>query len=99
MRCLVSNTRDDIDLLLHLPGLAVPVFAMLWRIVRSRFGIGARRHPPERAAHGRDRLAAYRYKLAAFVISGMGAGLAGALMANFCASSARTCCTGPSRAS
>ena len=40
----------------------------------------------------------FRYKLAAFVIAGAVAGLAGALLANHKLSSARRCCTGRSRA-
>ena len=41
---------------------------------------GIRQNERRMAAIG---IAPYRYKLAAFVISGMGAGLAGALMANY----------------
>lgn len=58
-------------------------FFLLWRLVNSRFGnvlVGLRQNERRMAALG---LPAYRYKLAAFVISGMGAGLAGCLMANF----------------
>ncbi|MGQ3076013.1 MAG: branched-chain amino acid ABC transporter permease, partial [Ferrovibrionaceae bacterium] len=53
------------------------------RLVRSRFGLvlqGIRQNERRMGALG---LAAYRYKLTAFVIAGAGAGLAGALMANF----------------
>ena len=57
---------------------------------------GIRQNERRMAAIG---ISPYRYKLAAFVISGMGAGLAGALMANYRASSAPTCCTGPNPAS
>jgi branched-chain amino acid transport system permease protein len=56
---------------------------LLWRLVNSRFGtvlVGLRQNERRMAALG---LPAYRYKLVAFVISGMGAGLAGCLMANF----------------
>ena len=43
-----------------------------------------RGHPAERTPHGRDgHLDLSGYKLYAFVLSGMGAGLAGALMVNF----------------
>lgn len=62
---------------------AVLFFFVLWRIVNSRFGnviVGLRQSERRMAAIG---LPAYRYKLMAFVISGMGCGLAGALMANF----------------
>lgn len=58
-------------------------FFLLWRLVNSRFGnvlVGLRQNERRMAALG---LPVYRYKLAAFVISGMGAGLAGCLMANF----------------
>ena len=54
-----------------------------WRIVGSRFGRvleGIRQNERRMAAIG---IATYRYKLAAFVISGMGCGLAGALSANY----------------
>ncbi len=63
--------------------VAAIFFFLLWRLVNSRFGnvlIGLRQSERRMAALG---LPAYRYKLAAFVISGMGAGLAGCLMANF----------------
>jgi branched-chain amino acid transport system permease protein len=55
---------------------------LLWRLVNSRFGnvlAGLRQNERRMAAIG---LSAYRYKLVAFIISGMGTGLAGALMAN-----------------
>ncbi|MGN6306949.1 MAG: branched-chain amino acid ABC transporter permease [Mesorhizobium sp.] len=58
-------------------------FFLLWRLVNSRFGnvlTGLRQNERRMAALG---LPAYRYKLVAFVISGMGAGLAGCLMSNF----------------
>ncbi|MBM4220288.1 MAG: branched-chain amino acid ABC transporter permease [Gammaproteobacteria bacterium] len=57
----------------------------LWagrRLVRSRFGMvigGIRQNERRMAAIGID---TYRYKLAAFVIAGMGGALAGALMVN-----------------
>lgn len=52
-------------------------------IVRSRFGFvlsGMRQNEQRMAAMG---YAPYPYKLVAFIIAGMGAGLAGALMANY----------------
>jgi branched-chain amino acid transport system permease protein len=61
---------------------AVAWFALMARIVKSRFGRvleGIRQSERRMAAIG---VSTYRYKLACFVISGMGAGLAGALMAN-----------------
>jgi branched-chain amino acid transport system permease protein len=63
--------------------ITVIFFFLLSRLVDSRFGnvlVGLRQSERRMAALG---LPAYRYKLAAFVISGMGAGLAGCLMANF----------------
>ncbi|MER8387055.1 branched-chain amino acid ABC transporter permease [Mesorhizobium sp. M1380] len=63
--------------------ITVLFFLVLWRVVNSRFGnvlVGLRQSERRMAAIG---LPAYRYKLMAFVISGMGCGLAGALMANF----------------
>lgn len=62
--------------------VAAVFFLVLWRIVRSRFGmmlVGIRQSERRMAAIG---IAPYHYKLAAFVLSGMGAGLAGALLAN-----------------
>ncbi len=61
---------------------AVAWFALMSRIVTSRFGRvleGIRQSERRMAAIG---VSTYPYKLACFVISGMGAGLAGALMAN-----------------
>lgn len=77
------NTRDDITFYFICLVIAALVFLALWRIVGSRFGMvlaGIRQNERRMAAIG---IAPYRYKLAAFVISGMGAGLAGALMANY----------------
>lgn len=62
--------------------ITVLFFMILWRIVNSRFGnviVGLRQSEKRMAAIG---LSSYRYKLTAFVFSGMGCGLAGALMAN-----------------
>lgn len=77
------NTRDDTTFYLICLTVAVLYFGLLSRIVRSRFGVvlgGIRQNERRMAAIG---VATYRYKLVAFVISGMGAGLAGALMANY----------------
>ncbi|CAM5763247.1 branched-chain amino acid ABC transporter permease [Bosea minatitlanensis] len=77
------NTRDDATFYFICLAVAAVVFLLFWRIVRSRFGLvlaGIRQNERRMAAIG---IAPYRYKLAAFVISGMGAGLAGALMANY----------------
>jgi branched-chain amino acid transport system permease protein len=63
--------------------LAILYFIVFARIVRSQFGMvlgGIRQNERRMAAIG---ISTYRYKLVAFVIAGMGAGLAGALMANY----------------
>lgn len=77
------DTRDDIIFYFICLAVAALVFLALWRVVGSRFGMvlaGIRQNERRMAAIG---IAPYRYKLAAFVISGMGTGLAGALMANY----------------
>lgn len=77
------NMRDKQTVYYVCLAIAVLFFALLTRLVNSRFGYvltGLRQSEQRMAAIG---LHAYRYKLVAFVISGMGAGLAGALMANF----------------
>lgn len=77
------NMRDKQTIYYVCLTIAVLFFFLLWRIVNSRFGnvlSGLRQSERRMAALG---LPAYRYKLVAFIISGMGAGLAGALMANF----------------
>ena len=64
-------------------GLLVAWLTLQWRIVGSRFGRvleGIRQNERRMAAIG---IATFRYKLAAFVIAGMGCGLAGALTANY----------------
>ena len=64
-------------------GFLVAWLVLQWRIVGSRFGRvleGIRQNERRMAAIG---IATYRYKLAAFVIAGMGCGLAGALTANY----------------
>ena len=64
-------------------GFLVAWLVLQWRIVESRFGRvleGIRQNERRMAAIG---IATYRYKLAAFVIAGMGCGLAGALTANY----------------
>jgi branched-chain amino acid transport system permease protein len=63
-------------------GFLVAWLFLQWRIVGSRFGRvleGIRQNERRMAAIG---IATYRYKLAGFVIAGMGCGLAGALTAN-----------------
>ncbi|MFN3642801.1 MAG: branched-chain amino acid ABC transporter permease [Gemmobacter sp.] len=76
------NLRDRATMYYTALGFAALFFALLWRIVHSSFGAviqGIRQNERRMAALG---FAPYRYKLAAFVLSGMGCGLAGALMAN-----------------
>lgn len=77
------NSRDDVTFYFVCLILACGWLAVLARIVRSRFGAvldGLRQNERRMAAIG---VPAYPYQLTAFVISGVGAGLAGALMANF----------------
>ncbi len=77
------NMRDKQTIYYVCLVIAALFFALLYRLVNSPFGYviaGLRQSEQRMAAVG---LHAYRYKLVAFVISGMGAGLAGALMANF----------------
>ena len=77
------NMRDKQTYYYVCLAVAAIFFFLLWRLVHSRFGnvlAGLRQNERRMAALG---LPAYRYRLAAFVISGMGAGLAGCLMANF----------------
>ncbi len=77
------DMRDDSTVYyVCLTMLALFLWAMS-RVARSPFGFllqGIRQNERRIAAIG---VPAYRYKLAAFVIAAMGAGLAGALMANF----------------
>jgi branched-chain amino acid transport system permease protein len=77
------NMRDKQTFYYVCLAVTAVFFFLLWRLVNSRFGnvlVGLRQNERRMAALG---LPAYRYRLAAFVISGMGAGLAGCLMANF----------------
>lgn len=77
------NMRDKQTYYYVCLAIAAVFFFLLWRLVNSRFGnvlTGLRQNERRMAALG---LPAYRYKLMAFIISGMGAGLAGCLMANF----------------
>lgn len=62
---------------------AAAYYLFLRRLVQSSFGqiiAGIRQNERRMAAMG---ISTYRYKLFAFVLSGMGAGLAGGLMVNF----------------
>ena len=77
------NARDDTNYYYICLGLAACWFMLTACIVRSRFGFvlsGLRQNERRMVAIG---IAPNRYRLVAFVIAGMGAGLAGALMANY----------------
>lgn len=77
------DTRDDTTFYFICLTIAVLYHGFLARLVGSRFGMvlgGIRQSERRMAAIG---VPTYRYKLVAFVISGMGTGLAGALMANY----------------
>jgi branched-chain amino acid transport system permease protein len=77
------NARDDTNYYYLCLGASACWFALTACIVRSRFGFvlsGLRQNERRMAAIG---VAPYRYRLAAFIIAGAGAGLAGALMANY----------------
>jgi branched-chain amino acid transport system permease protein len=77
------NMADDTTFFYLTVGIAVVYFIGFARLVRSPFGMllgGIRQNERRMAAIG---VSTYQYKLTAFVIAGMGAGLAGALMANY----------------
>lgn len=77
------NMRDRVTLYYVMLGFWALFMLGLWRVIHSSFGTvlrGMKQNERRMAALG---YAPYRYKLYAFVLSGMGAGLAGALMANF----------------
>jgi len=77
------NMRDKQTVYYVCLAIAVLFALVLSRIIRSRFGnvlSGIRQSEKRMAAIG---LPVNSYKLVAFIISGMGCGLAGALMANF----------------
>jgi branched-chain amino acid transport system permease protein len=77
------NLRDKQTFYYVCLALSAAFFALFRRAVRSRFGMalaGLRQSERRMAALG---LFPYPVKLAAFVLAGMGAGLAGCLMANF----------------
>jgi branched-chain amino acid transport system permease protein len=76
------DLRDPAQLYWLCLGLLVAWLLLLGRVARSRFGrvlAGARQSERRMAALG---VSVYPYRLAAFVISGMGTALAGGLMAN-----------------
>ncbi|MCV2866330.1 branched-chain amino acid ABC transporter permease [Albidovulum sediminicola] len=77
------NMRDKATLYWVILVVAAGYYLFLRQLVRSSFGqiiAGIRQNERRMTAMG---VATYRYKLAAFILSGMGAGLAGALMVNF----------------
>jgi branched-chain amino acid transport system permease protein len=76
------DLRDAAQLYWLCLGLLVLWLGVLWRVTRSRFGrvlAGARQGERRMAALG---VSVYPYRLVAFVLSGMGTALAGALMVN-----------------
>ncbi|MEQ8664723.1 MAG: branched-chain amino acid ABC transporter permease [Rhodospirillales bacterium] len=78
----VGDLYDDTTFYYLSLGLLLAFLALAARIVNSRFGMvirGCRQNEPRMRTLGYP---VYRYKLAAFTISAMGAGLAGALIAN-----------------
>ncbi len=77
------DTRNDTNFYLVCLTLAGLWLAVTRGVVRSKFGLvlgGLRQNEQRMEAIG---IAPYPYKLVAFIIAGMGAGLAGALMANY----------------
>ncbi|MBN8534214.1 MAG: branched-chain amino acid ABC transporter permease [Rhizobiales bacterium] len=77
------NMRDDVNFYFLCLFLMGAVFFLKWRIVNSRFGralSAIRQNERRMQASG---LSPYGYKLVAFILSGIGTGLAGALMANY----------------
>lgn len=77
------SLRDKMAMYYLILIVAVAYFAWLRRVVGSSFGAiigGIRQNEKRMAALG---IESFRYKLFAFVLAGMGAGLAGALMAVF----------------
>ena len=77
------NMADDTTFYYVTIGTAIVYFLVFAKLVRSQFGMvlgGIRQNERRMAAIG---VSTYQYKLVAFVIAGMGAGLAGALMANY----------------
>ena len=77
------DMADDTTFYFVCVAIAAVYFFLFWRLAESRFGLvlgGIRQNERRLAAIG---ISTYRYKLVAFVIAGAGAGLAGALMANF----------------
>lgn len=76
------NMKDKTTVYYFILGVAVVYFLALWRVVNSSFGTilsGIRQNERRMVAMG---ISTYRYKLYAFVLAGMSAGLAGGLMAN-----------------
>ncbi len=77
------NMADDTTFYFVCLTIAAVYYFLFWRLISSRFGLvlgGIRQSERRLAAIG---ISTYRYKLVAFVIAGAGAGLAGALDANF----------------
>ncbi|HKU95213.1 MAG TPA: branched-chain amino acid ABC transporter permease [Vineibacter sp.] len=76
------DTRDDTTFYFVCLVIAAGCWWLMQRFTRSRFGVvlaGVRQSERRMAALG---FTPYAYKLVAFIVSGMGTGLAGALLAN-----------------
>lgn len=77
------SLRDKTVMYYVILAVMVLYFAFMWRVVHSSFGAvlsGIRQSERRMSAMG---IETYRYKLNAFVLAGMGAGLAGGLMTIF----------------
>lgn len=77
------NMRDRVTIYYVILGFWAVFMLALWRVIHSSFGTilrGIKQNERRMAALG---ISPYRYKLYAFILSGMGCGLAGALMSNF----------------
>jgi branched-chain amino acid transport system permease protein len=77
------DVRDDVTFYYVSLAFALLWFGFMARLVNSRFGLvlrGIRQSERRMSTIG---ISTYRYKLVAYVIAGAGAGLAGALMANY----------------
>jgi len=76
------DTRDDTTFYFVCLAIAAGCWWLMQRFARSRFGLvlaGVRQSERRMAALG---FTPYAYKLVGFIVSGMGTGLAGALLAN-----------------
>lgn len=77
------DMRDDVAFYYVALAFAILWFWFMARLVNSRFGLVLRGIRQSERRMGTIGVETYRYRLVAYVIAGMGAGLAGALMANY----------------